>query len=408
VNTFNKLLTRVLFFIFLLFPASGAWASGLARTGQDLCYDVSGTEISCATSGQTQDGALKAGAAWPGPRFVDNGDGTITDNLTGLMWLKDANCVKSHYQNVDTHGLLTWEQALNFIAGINNGTYSGCQAGHTDWRMPNILELSSLHNPGFDEDMCNERGKVWHCRYLALWLASQGFINVRPFLYWSSTTDRGNIDEMKYSISMMSGVMATIDPGNRLYLWPVRDAGGASTVKIRRTGQTTSYGPGDDGALQKGEPWPDPRFTDNGDGTVTDNLTGLMWLKDANCIHSHYQNYDDDGNVNWQQALDFVDGINNGSYPLCAAGRNDWRLPNKDELFSLVDFSRDSPPHLPPGHPFENVLTSGGRAQDFWTSTTYALGRSYSWMLSDHFMTQSSLPKSNSSRGCVWPVRNAQ
>ena len=53
-----------------------------------------------------------------------------------------------------------------------------------------------------------------------------------------------------------------------------------------KTGQTVSYALGDDGDLQKGVMWPVPRFTDNGSGTVTDNLTGLIWLKDANCFGS--------------------------------------------------------------------------------------------------------------------------
>ena len=55
---------------------------------------------------------------------------------------------------------------------------------------------------------------------------------------------------------------------------------------VPKTGQTTGYATGDDGALQKGVAWPNPRFTDNGDGTVTDNLTGLIWLKNANCANA--------------------------------------------------------------------------------------------------------------------------
>ena len=51
---------------------------------------------------------------------------------------------------------------------------------------------------------------------------------------------------------------------------------------VPQTGQTDYYAAGDDGALQKGVPWPTPRFTDNGNGTVTDNLTHLIWLKNAN------------------------------------------------------------------------------------------------------------------------------
>ena len=52
---------------------------------------------------------------------------------------------------------------------------------------------------------------------------------------------------------------------------------------VPKTGQTTSYDTGDDGEYQKGFEWPVPRFTDNENGTVTDNLTGLIWLKNANC-----------------------------------------------------------------------------------------------------------------------------
>jgi hypothetical protein len=51
---------------------------------------------------------------------------------------------------------------------------------------------------------------------------------------------------------------------------------------VQKTGQTTSYATGDEGGLQKGVSWPSPRFTDNGDGTVTDNLTELIWLQNAN------------------------------------------------------------------------------------------------------------------------------
>ena len=52
---------------------------------------------------------------------------------------------------------------------------------------------------------------------------------------------------------------------------------------VPKTGQTTSYAEGDDGDWEKGIASPDPRFTDNEDGTVTDNLTGLIWLKNARC-----------------------------------------------------------------------------------------------------------------------------
>ena len=63
----------------------------LPQTGQTKCYDTNGNQIPCAGTGQ--DGEIQAGVAWPNPRFTDNGNGTVTDNLTGLMWTKDANPV---------------------------------------------------------------------------------------------------------------------------------------------------------------------------------------------------------------------------------------------------------------------------------------------------------------------------
>ena len=155
--------------------------------------------------------------------------------------------------------------------------------------------------------------------------------------------------------------------------------------KVPITGQTTSYAVGDDGNLQKGLPWPEARFTDNGDGTVTDNLTGLMWLKDANCIATHYDYFDNDetpgdGGVTWQHALDFVAGINNQTYSQCGAGYTDWRLPNVRELESLIDFGNREP-CLPTDHPFTNVkiVLPNGIATSYWSSTTSISQNDYAW-----------------------------
>ena len=62
----------------------------LPKTGQTSCWDTDGNKISCPNTGE--DGEIQAGTNWPSPRFTDTGDGTVTDNLTGLMWLKDGNC----------------------------------------------------------------------------------------------------------------------------------------------------------------------------------------------------------------------------------------------------------------------------------------------------------------------------
>ena len=61
----------------------------LPKTGQTTCWDTIGNVIPCPGTGQ--DGEIQAGVAWPSPRFNDNGNGTVTDKLTGLMWTQNAN-----------------------------------------------------------------------------------------------------------------------------------------------------------------------------------------------------------------------------------------------------------------------------------------------------------------------------
>jgi len=137
---------------------------------------------------------------------------------------------------------------------------------------------------------------------------------------------------------------------------------------VPRTGQTTSYAPGDDGDLQIGVVWPDPRFTDNEDGTITDNLTGLIWLKNANCF----------GQRNWDQALSDCNGLSGGYCGLTdGSNAGDWRLPNYRELFSLID-AENYNPALPNGHPFTYVQSSY-----YWSATTDASSTGGAWSV--HF-----------------------
>lgn len=78
------------------------------------------------------DGDIKAGKAWVTPRFTDNGDGTVSDNETGLMWMKDATQGQS--------GITTWNGVFDVVDNLNSNTY----AGYNDWTMPNVLELQSV------------------------------------------------------------------------------------------------------------------------------------------------------------------------------------------------------------------------------------------------------------------------
>ena len=109
------------------------------KTGQTTCSISAGATVPCAGTGQ--DGDFKKGVAWPNPRFTDNNNGTVTDNLTGLIWLKNANCF----------GLRTWTLALidaNTLAAGYCGATDGSTAGQ--WRLPNVKELQSLIDFAFN------------------------------------------------------------------------------------------------------------------------------------------------------------------------------------------------------------------------------------------------------------------
>jgi hypothetical protein len=137
-----------------------------------------------------------------------------------------------------------------------------------------------------------------------------------------------------------------------------------------KTGQTVSYGTRDDGALQKGVAWPTPRFTDNHNGTVTDNLTRLIWVKNAQAFTEPKQ---------WADALTAANSLASGSYGLTDGSKpGDWRLPNIRELQSLADLGRSNPA-LPDNHPFTNVQAS------YWSSTTLAFNTDYAWALTLYY-----------------------
>ena len=165
----------------------------------------------------------------------------------------------------------------------------------------------------------------------------------------------------------------------------------AATLQLPKTGQTTSYAAGDDGALQKGTAWPSPRFTDNANGTITDNLTGLIWLKDANCF----------GYQTWANALTSANSLATTACGLSdGSSAGDWRLPNIVELESLIDAERVNP-SLPSGHPFTAV-----QAYYYWSSSTYAGVTSIAWGVG---MVNGDVNFDvKGSNGYVWPVRGGQ
>lgn len=362
----------------------------LPQTGQMICYDADGNVIPCANTGE--DGEIQAGVEWPSPRFTDNGDGTVTDNLTGLMWLQDANCISTRYPAFDNDGIyhgdgkVTWKNAFIFVAGINDGTRADCDGGYTDWRLPNVNELESLFNAEEAD--------------LATWLNGQGFINVQVNFYWSSTSYAGDT-KRAWGAFMNPGALSSFTKTSDFFVWPVR----GSTVlpaQLWETGQTTCYdasgspidctNTGQDGEIQAGVEWPAPRFTDNLDGTVMDELTGLIWLKDATCF----------GKQSWQNALNTVANFNTdpGVYSCTGytANYTGWRLPNIKELRNLMDYENFHPA-IPSANLFLNVLPN-----DSWSSTSFAGDAESAWLVIMYDGRTNAFPKALSF--FVWPVRS--
>jgi len=131
-----------------------------------------------------------------------------------------------------------------------------------------------------------------------------------------------------------------------------------------KTGQTTKHRTGDDGDLQKGYPRTLPRFTDNGDGTITDNATGLMWAKEPGAIGGNFGSAGSPAAMTWDNAIDEC-------LALTYAGHSDWRLPNTHELTSLYDDGRYSP-NIDPI--FVNTQNDW-----YWSSTTNIQNAGQAW-----------------------------
>lgn len=147
-----------------------------AATGQTLCYDASGNPIDCAGTGQ--DGNLLKGAAVT-TRFVDNGEGTVTDKLTGLIWLQNSTCAAFFSGDSTGQNARPWQDALDAANQLSSG-YCDLGDGSTagEWRLPNASELRSL---------------IDYSRTGPALPAGHPFVGIDGlFNSWSSTSHAGN------------------------------------------------------------------------------------------------------------------------------------------------------------------------------------------------------------------------
>ena len=287
-------------------------------TGQKSCYD----NFHAIAAPQSEQAFYGQDAQHPGraPSYRDNGDGTVSDLVTGLTWVK-ARGEK-----------MSWDEAM---AGAKN-----CRAGgHDDWRAPSIKELYSLIQ--FTGECSGPMA------------ASKPFLNTNYFTFVYGDPKRGErmIDSQDWSATEYIGTTmngnATVFGVNfadgRIKGYPKFDPRlrGPHKLFIRYVRGNPAYGKND--------------FHDNADGTITDRATGLMWSK-----------VDSGTGLNWQTALAWVQSRNAENY----LGHHDWRLPDAKELQSLTDYS-----HVPAIAPaFQITRLADGEYPFFWSGTTHLDG----------------------------------
>ncbi|WYD82011.1 MAG: DUF1566 domain-containing protein [Candidatus Electrothrix gigas] len=307
-------------------------------------------------------------------RFTDNSDGTVTDNRTGLIWLKKATCGEKKL----------WQGAMDFAAALHDGwtddgkggdcgLADGSSAG--DWRLPTRTELESLMDYNYIEPSLSNAAGNGH------WTEGDAFSGVLVDYYWTSDSraDSNNLDA--WYLQLQYGYVGSepkADSNYPKYYWPVRS---------KNTGI---------------------RFTDNSDGTVTDNLTGLIWLKKATCGEKKL----------WQGAMDFAAALHDGwtgdgKGDDCGladgSSAGDWRLPTRTELRGLVDYNYTEPSlsnAAGDGHWTEGDAFSGVLVDYYWTSDSRAGSNNLdAWYLQFQYGYVGSDPKTDY-QNYYWPVRS--
>jgi Protein of unknown function (DUF1566)/Secretion system C-terminal sorting domain len=235
------------------------------------------------------------------PYFINNGDGTVTDTVTGLMWQKTDG------------GEMTIQSAEVYVDTLT-------LAGYSDWRLPSanegysILNLGDL-NPALDTNY---------------------FTNNTAQYWWTSDREVGDT-----SVIWVTNAGGGI--GNHPMIETI-SAGGVKSFHARAVRNVTT------------PPLLPAHFIDNGDGTVTDDLTALMWQKVLV-----------QDTITWEQALNYAD-------TLSMAGYKDWRLPNIKELQSITDLSVSNPC-------MNSIFTVDTGAKFYWSSTTQFNNAPNAWYL---------------------------
>jgi hypothetical protein len=254
-------------------------------------------------------------------------------------------------------------EAASQLAEGSCGLADGSTPG--DWRLPNVGELESLVDSSTSKPAVSEENPF------------EGIADT----YWSSTTYRGvpfNAWVIRFSDGRyINDSLGNVKTTSANAAWPVKSEKRSGAVTLSATGQFIIYAAGDDASVLSGVRMTYPRFIDNGDGTIADTVTGLIWMKKADCIRS-----------DWWNAAAATNNLANGQCGLAdGSTAGQWRMPNRAELLSLGDRAETNQAlrfntvfHNADGSIDQPAVFEAFPSGDFlWTSTTYAATPVFAW-----------------------------
>lgn len=284
------------------------------RTGQNASYAVG------------DDGDVQAGRipdfSGPAPDDTYSADYLTTDHATGLVWKSCSEGLSGASCTTGSLTLMNWTDASAPGSGcdvLNSANSGAGYGGRTDWQLPEIDELQTLINYGT----------------YAPAIYNADFPATGPSFYWTATPE----GTLSWTVDFDAGALDLDQQTDGFY------------VRCLSMGTATLVS---------------HAYHDNDDGSVTDKATGLTWQKCSRGVQNDASCSGTIGGAEWPEALDYCNSLD-------LAGRS-WRLPNMNELKSLVDYSISNPA-------INSAFFPGLDAERYWSSTTSSADSNVAWTI---------------------------
>jgi hypothetical protein len=310
---------KIIITVLLLVLPHLVFAGSLPDTGQTKCYDDR-YEITCPEPGEPFYGQDAQYIINPQSytKLDENGNplpddapwpwAMVRDNVTGMIWAMKTD----DGSLLDKDNVYTWYEAgHNFIEATNTDTWGG----YSDWRLPTVKELTSIIN----------RDRP----YVAVNTLFFSYNALNYYYYWVSTVQSG-YPSAAWRVSLDDGSLGLTHKSSLSHFCAL--------------------------AVRAGEGESSGNFIEKGNGTITDDRTGLVWQRATPAKM-----------YTWEEALTYCN-------KLILAGYNDWRLPDVNELQSIADYDRHDPSI--------DSIFSGTVPSNYWTSTTNPNNPSSAWNVS--------------------------